>query len=178
MEKQEIRYRVTMKAYHQAAIYGLIMRNRLLFRMGILAVLAVAGYVVFALRGMVEMSFLPVYIAVAYLIWMLVLLGREEQNIYRYAKSKDSLIGTEYILRFDAHTIAFEVCRTGGKISAAMKKLPAVVEMSGFYLFYVDTAECFLVPGSALRDEQRAALREALKEALGDRFVSRYHAKK
>jgi len=87
MEKQEIRYRVTMKAYHQAAIYGLIMRNRLLFRMGILAVLAVAGYVVFALRGMVEMSFLPVYIAVAYLIWMLVLLGREEQNIYRYAKS-------------------------------------------------------------------------------------------
>ena len=49
--------------------------------MGIAVVLAVAFYTVLAVQGIFPLSYLPIYIAAAYLVWMLLLLGREEQRL-------------------------------------------------------------------------------------------------
>ena len=53
-----------------------------------------------AVQGTFPLSYLPIYIAAAYLVWMLLLLGREEQRVLRYLKSDESLLGTEYVLAF------------------------------------------------------------------------------
>ena len=102
MEAQEIRYRVNKKVFRQASLYAMFLRNRNTFRVGIAVVLAVAFYTVLAVQGTFPLSYLPIYIAAAYLVWMLLLLGREEQRVLRYLKSDESLLGTEYVLRFDA----------------------------------------------------------------------------
>ena len=99
MEAQEIRYRVNKKVFRQASLYAMFLRNRNTFRVGIAVVLAVAFYTVLAVQGTFPLSYLPIYIAAAYLVWMLLLLGREEQRVLRYLKSDESLLGTEYVLR-------------------------------------------------------------------------------
>ena len=84
MEAQEIRYRVNKKVFRQASLYSMFLRNRNTFRVGIAVVLAVAFYTVLAVQGTFPLSYLPIYIAAAYLVWMLLLLGREEQRVLRY----------------------------------------------------------------------------------------------
>ena len=93
MEAQEIRYRVNKKVFRQASLYAMFLRNRNTFRVGIAVVLAVAFYTVLAVQGTFPLSYLPIYIAAAYLVWMLLLLGREEQRVLRYLKSDESLLG-------------------------------------------------------------------------------------
>ena len=109
MEAQEIRYRVNKKVFRQASLYAMFLRNRNTFRVGIAVVLAVAFYTVLAVQGTFPLSYLPIYIAAAYLVWMLLLLGREEQRVLRYLKSDESLLGTEYVLRFDAGKLSVEI---------------------------------------------------------------------
>ena len=88
MEAQEIRYRVNKKVFRQASLYAMFLRNRNTFRVGIAVVLAVAFYTVLAVQGTFPLSYLPIYIAAAYLVWMLLLLGREEQRVLRYLTVK------------------------------------------------------------------------------------------
>ena len=80
MEAQEIRYRVNKKVFRQASLYAMFLRNRNTFRVGIAVVLAVAFYTVLAVQGIFPLSYLPIYIAAAYLVWMLLLLGRVKTN--------------------------------------------------------------------------------------------------
>ena len=80
MEAQEIRYRVNKKVFRQASLYAMFLRNRNTFRVGIAVVLAVAFYTVLAVQGTFPLSYLPIYIAAAYLVWMLLLLGRVERR--------------------------------------------------------------------------------------------------
>ena len=96
MEAQEIRYRVNKKVFRQASLYAMFLRNRNTFRVGIAVVLAVAFYTVLAVQGTFPLSYLPIYIAAAYLVWMLLLLGREEQRVLRYLKSDESLLGSTF----------------------------------------------------------------------------------
>lgn len=70
MEAQEIRYRVNKKVFRQASLYAMFLRNRNTFRVGIVVVLAVAFYTVLAVQGTFPLSYLPIYIAAAYLVWM------------------------------------------------------------------------------------------------------------
>ena len=92
MEAQEIRYRVNKKVFRQASLYAMFLRNRNTFRVGIAVVLAVAFYTVLAVQGTFPLSYLPIYIAAAYLVWMLLLLGREEQRVLRYLKSDEFML--------------------------------------------------------------------------------------
>jgi len=174
MEKQEVRYRVTLSAYHQAAIYGLVMRNAKVFRLALLLLGGVVMYSVWTFYSGYELSFLPIYMVTGYMIYIFILLGREEHKILRYSKSKESMIGMEYVLRFDSHTLGVEVVKTKERVQAAIKKFPAAVETGAFFLLYLDQVTCFIVPTPQLSDEQRALLRTALAENLGERFISRY----
>ena len=70
MEAQEIRYRVNKKVFRQASLYAMFLRNRNTFRVGIAVVLAVAFYTVLAVQGTFPLSYLPIYIAAAYLVWL------------------------------------------------------------------------------------------------------------
>ena len=163
MEAQEIRYRVNKKVFRQASLYAMFLRNRNTFRVGIAVVLAVAFYTVLAVQGTFPLSYLPIYIAAAYLVWMLLLLGREEQRVLRYLKSDESLLGTEYVLGFDAGKLSVE---------SPEKKLASAIEISSVFMLCLTADQLYLVPTAAMTDEQRTALRGLLSSRLGERFYS------
>ena len=96
--------------------------------MGIAIVLAVAFYTVLAVQGTFPLSYLPIYIAAAYLVWMLLLLGREEQRVLRYLKSDESLLGTEYVLRFDAGKLSVEVPEKKLRNTVALAKHSTTID--------------------------------------------------
>jgi len=149
-------------------------RNQKAFRICLLLAGGVFFFCLFAWYGAVPMNYFPLFIAVAYFVYLFILLGLEEQRILRYIKSKDSMIGTEYLLRYDAHTISIEVIKTKERLQCAIKKFPAAVETGAFYLLYTDAATCYIVPTYALTQEQRVLLRQALADNLGQRFMSRF----
>ena len=174
METQEIHYRVSKKNFRQASLYALFLRNRSLFRVGILVVLAVAFYVLLASQGVFPLDYLPVYIAAAYLIWMLVLLGREEQRVLRYIKSDASLLYTEYILRFDENKISIRVPAKGVHSAVPMTKLASAIEISSLFMLYLSADQLYLVPADARSELQRTELHAMLPRALGERFMTRF----
>ena len=148
MEAQEIRYRVNKKVFRQASLYAMFLRNRNTFRVGIVVVLA------------------------AYLVWMLLLLGREEQRVLRYLKSDESLLGTEYVLRFDAGKLSVEVPEKKLRNTVALAKLASAIEISSVFMLCLSADQLYLVPTAAMTDEQRTALRGLLSSRLGERFYS------
>ena len=172
MEAQEIRYRVNKKVFRQASLYAMFLRNRNTFRVGIAVVLAVAFYTVLAVQGTFPLSYLPIYIAAAYLVWMLLLLGREEQRVLRYLKSDESLLGTEYVLRFDAGKLSVEVPEKKLRNTVALAKLASAIEISSVFMLCLSADQLYLVPTAAMTDEQRTALRGLLSSRLGERFYS------
>mgnify|MGYP006887197103 FL=1 len=172
MEAQEIRYRVNKKVFRQASLYAMFLRNRNTFRVGIAVVLAVAFYTVLAVQGAFPLSYLPIYIAAAYLVWMLLLLGREEQRVLRYLKSDESLLGTEYVLRFDAGKLSVEIPEKKLRNTVALAKLASAIEISSVFMLCLTADQLYLVPTAAMTDEQRTALRGLLSSRLGERFYS------
>ena len=172
MEAQEIRYRVNKKVFRQASLYAMFLRNRNTFRVGIAVVLAVAFYTVLAVQGTFPLSYLPIYIAAAYLVWMLLLLGREEQRVLRYLKSDESLLGTEYVLRFDAGKLSVEVPEKKLRNTVALATLASALAISSVFMLCLTADQLYLVPTAAMTDEQRTALRGLLSSRLGERFYS------
>ena len=172
MEAQEIRYRVNKKVFRQASLYAMFLRNRNTFRVGIAVVLAVAFYTMLAVQGTFPLSYLPIYIAAAYLVWMLLLLGREEQRVLRYLKSDESLLGTEYVLRFDAGKLSVEIPEKKLRNTVALAKLASAIEISSVFMLCLTADQLYLVPTAAMTDEQRTALRGLLSSHLGERFYS------
>ncbi len=172
METQEIRYRVNKKVFRQASLYAMFLRNRGTFRVGVIVVLATAFYTVLAVQGTFPLSYLPVYVAAAYLVWMLLLLGREEQRVLRYLKSDESLLWTEYVLRFDAGKLSVEIPEKKIHNTVALAKLASAIEISSVFMLYLSAEQLYLVPTDAMTAEQRAALRGLLSSRLGERFYS------
>ena len=154
MEAQEIRYRVNKKVFRQASLYAMFLRNRNTFRVGIAVVLAVAFYTVLAVQGTFPLSYLPIYIAAAYL------------------KSDESLLWTEYVLRFDAGKLSVEIPEKKLRNTVALTKLASAIEISSVFLLYLSAEQLYLVPTAAMADEQRTALRGLLSSRLGERFYS------
>ena len=172
METQEIRYRVSKKVFRQATLYAMFLRNRSTFRVGIAVVLAVAFYTILAVQGTFPLSYLPVYIAAAYLVWMLLLLGREEQRIFRYLKSDQSLLGIEYVLRFDENKLSVDIPEKKLRSTVALTKLASAIEISSVFMLYLSAEQLYLVPTSAMTESQRLKLRDLLSSRLGTRFFS------
>ena len=172
MEAQEIRYRVSKKIFRQATLYAMFLRNRGTFRVGIAVVLAVAFYTILAVQGTFPLSYLPVYIAAAYLVWMLLLLGREEQRIFRYLKSDQSLLGIEYVLRFDENKLSVDIPEKKLRSTVSLTKLASAIEISSVFMLYLSAEQLYLVPSSAMTESQRSMLRGLLGSRLGARFYS------
>ena len=172
MEAQEIRYRVSKKVFRQATLYAMFLRNRNTFRIGIAVVLAVAFYAILAVQGTFPLSYLPVYIAAAYLIWMLLLLGREEQRIFRYLKSDQSLLGIEYVLRFDENKLSVDIPEKKLRSTVVLTKLASAIEISSVFMLYLSAEQLYLVPTSSMTESQRLKLRGLLSSRLGARFYS------
>lgn len=127
----------------------MFLRNRNTFRVGIVVVLAVAFYTVLAVQGTFPLSYLPIYIAAAYLVWMLLLLGREEQRVLRYLKSDESLLGTEYVLRFDAGKLSVEIPEKKLRNTVALAKLASAIEISSVFMLCLTADQLYLVPTAA-----------------------------
>lgn len=172
MEAMELHYRVRKKHYRQASLYVMFLRNRATFRIGIGVVLAVVLYTLISTQGGYTLYYLPIYIAAAYLIWMLLLLAREERNVLRYLKSDASLLGQEYVLRLEGSKLTIDVPDKKLHAGVPLAKLTSAIEISSVLMLYLSADQLYLVPADAMTESQRTALRGLLHERLGDRFYS------
>ena len=145
MDTQEIRYRVTKKVFRQASIYALLQRNRGTFRVGIVVILVVALYTAMAVQGVFRLD---------------------------YLQSDASLLGTEYVLRFDGSKISIDIPEKKLHNAMPFAKLVSAIEISSAFMLYVSAEQLYLVPTDAMTAEQRSALRGLLDSRLGERFYS------
>ena len=90
----------------------------------------------------------------------------------RYLKSDESLLGTEYVLRFDAGKLSVEIPEKKLRNTVALAKLASAIEISSVFMLCLTADQLYLVPTAAMTDEQRTALRGLLSSRLGERFYS------
>ncbi len=167
-------YKVDLREYHTAVYFGLVNRYRtallIFLAVATAALLCTAG----AALGLFPLFMLPAYLFLGYLVWLLILLGRAEHGILKLAKRPDSPLGRTMRMTFGRDTLRIETPGDGGKAVHPFTRLFLVFELSNLFMIYLDPANVLLLPARVMTGGQRAELRELLREALHDRFQSRY----
>lgn len=167
-------YKVDLREYHTAVYFGLTNRYRTLLliflAVAAVALLCAAG----AALGLFPFFTLPSYLFLGYLVWLLILLGRTEHGILKLTKSPQNPLIKTMRMTFARDTLRIETPADGGKATHQLSQLFLVFELSNLFMIYLDPANVLLLPVRAMSGEQRAALRDLFREALHDRFQSRY----
>ena len=174
MEKISTEYQVTVSDFRRATYFGLFQRHRTALRI-LFVVLAVAIlYVLGASMGLGVLNPLVLFIAMAYLIWGMLLLSGAERGIRAYLKSKDSLIGCTYRVELDTHRIRLEVPERKIQVSTQVNQLTCVFELSSLFLIYTSMQDVYILPHRCMSETQRVALRHNFRARLGANFGSRF----
>ena len=174
MEKISTEYQVTVSDFRRATYFGLFQRHRTALRI-LFVVLAVAIlYVLGASMGLGVLNPLVLFIAVAYLIWGILLLSGAERGIRAYLRSKDSLIGCTYRIELDTHRIRLEVPERKIQVSTQVNQLTCVFELSSLFLIYTSMQDVYILPHRCMSEKQRVALRHIFRARLGANFGSRF----
>ena len=170
----DVSYAVTVSDFRKATYYGLFLRHRRPLQIMFLVLGVSVIYGIGGALGFGTVNYLVFFLALAYLIWGLLLFSGAEKSIRQYLASPGATLGCEYFVLIDAHHIRIRVPSHKGDVSFLLKKLACAYEISSLYLFYVNAQEVYLLPKRALTGEQAAALRAHLRATLGDRFASRF----
>lgn len=178
MQEIEIDYHVTLTDFRRASYYGLFLRYKKPLLIMFIAVIGGAVYAVAGLSGGRKINYLVLFIAAAYLLWGLVLFSGAEKNIRKYLRSPGNLIGSRYHLIFDRNRIRLTVPEQGISVNYALSKLACVFELSSMFLVYPNTQETYIIPISAMSDEQRSTMRNCFSNVLKERFISRFDSGK
>ena len=174
MEKISTEYQVTVSDFRRATYFGLFQRHRTALRI-LFVVLAVAIlYVLGASMGLGVLNPLVLFIAVAYLIWGMLLFSGAERGIRAYLRSKDSLIGCTYRVELDTHRIRLEVPERKIQVSTQVNQLTCVCELSSLFLIYTSMQDVYILPHRCMSETQRVALRHNFRARLGANFGSRF----
>ena len=174
MEKISTEYQVTVSDFRRATYFGLFQRHRTALRI-LFVVLAVAIlYVLGASMGLGVLNPLVLFIAVAYLIWGILLLSGAERGIRAYLRSKDSQIGCTYRIELDTHRIRLEVPERKNQVSTQVHQLTCVFELSSLFLIYTSMQDVYILPHRCMSEKQRVALRHNFRARLGANFGSRF----
>ena len=177
MQAIDVSYTVTVSDLRKATYYGLFLRHRRPLRIMFLVLGVAVLYGIGGTLGLGTVNYLVFFIALAYLVWGLLLFAGAEKSIRQCLAAPGKTLGCEYLVSIDAHHIRVRVPSHNGDASFLLKKLSCVYEISSMFLFYVDLQEVYLLPKRALTAEQTAALRQELRGTLGDRFSSRFGAR-
>lgn len=169
-----VEFPVTLKDYRSAVYFGTILRHRRAIQVFLVVLAAVLVYSVGGYLGFWPFLQFPLFIAFAYLIWLLVLLGQIEHGILRYSKAKDSLLGKRCIMDIGEERISVAFPQLDVKYALAVDTLMIVFETSRFFNIYMDPMHTVLLPHTALSEAERDALRSLFDAKLRDRFDTRF----
>ena len=174
METIGTRYQITVSDFRKASYYGLFLRYRrpLLF----LAVV-IAGALLYALAaalGLGQANPLVFLLAAAYAVWGLILAIGVEKSIGAYLRAPDNLLGCTFEAQMDSRRIRIRIPERNVDVAMAYAKLACAFELHALFMLYITPKEVYLLPKRALKDGQIAALREALKKNLKERFSTRF----
>ena len=170
----DVSYTVTVSDFRKATYYGLFLRHRRPLQIMFLVLGVSVIYGICGALGFGTVNYLVFFLALAYLIWGLLLFSGAEKSIRQYLASPGATLGCEYLTTIDAHHIRIRVPSRKGDVSFLLKKLACAYEISSMYLFYVNAQEVYLLPKRAMTAEQTDSLRALLRANLGDRFASRF----
>lgn len=176
MKPIEIKYKVSIGDFRKASYYALALRSgkALKIMAGVLA--ADAGYYILQLSGVLAENSLPLFIALGYVVWLLLLFANTERSIRRYVTSPASVLGLPFVAGFTADAISFSQPERSIDQTFPLKDCPCVFELGAVFLFYVSQQETYIVPKYAFSDEALSLLRSNLYRQLPDRFSSRFAA--
>lgn len=174
----DVGYRVSLSDFRKAMYYGLFLRYRRPFLIMAVALFITLLYGMMHLSGFGEANYLVYFIGAAHLVWGLVLFAGTEKNIKKYLRSPDHLLGVDFFVKIDERAISVKVPDRRVSVQHRIDLLYCVFELSALFLIYTSAAEVYLLPTSALSDEEKIALRNILRARLGDKFRTRFFKEK
>jgi len=160
--------------YRTAVYFATSLRYQLFLKI-FLAVAAVALLCQMAMSfGVIPTFMLPAYIFLGYLICIAFMCARLEHGIYKYSKSKDTVLFKEMSVTFAGGNMKVETPYNGKSFSLPLDRLFYVVELNNLFLIYIDYQQSILLPTRALSGRQRNEVRSLILNAIKDRFSTRY----
>jgi hypothetical protein len=174
MQPLHVEFTLTVKDYRNAVYFGTTLRHRraimIFFVVAALTAIASAG----GYFGLWPFYQFPLFIAFAYLIWFILLLGQIERSILRYSKTKDNLLGKRCVMDITDEKLQVAFPAIDVKYSLGLDTLMIVFETSRFFNIYMDPLHTVILPHTALSQQQRDELRSLFDLKLGTRFDTRF----
>lgn len=177
MDAVTLKFKVTLSEFREASYYGLFMRRRNAFRAAAIVLIACFVYGVLCFHKVLPAGPFPLFLAGAYLIWILLVLAGTERQILTYTKSPDSLIGAEYTASFDGSRFSIAVPERDFRVSGAVSELNCAFELSRCFLIYATQQQLFIIPIRQMSQEEICTLRNILRTGLNSRFATPFGKK-
>ena len=84
------------------------------------------------------------------------------------------MLNKQINLEFVRGNLKIETPHNGKSSSVKLENLFYAFELSNMFLLYIDGAQSIMLPIRAMTPQQRADLRELLKDQMHDRFSTRF----
>ncbi len=177
MNTVEATYQITLSDFRKATYYGLSLRHQRSLGIMFLVLLISLFYTIAAFLGLWKLYMLIPFVAVAYLIWGLILFAGAERGIKNYLKNPNCIIGKNHKTTLDAKHVHIQIPECKVNTSYPISKLACVFELSTLFLIYISIQDLYILPKRALEDGESDFLRENFRTQLGTRFYTRYDSK-
>ncbi len=174
MEKISKEFRITLGDFRQASYYALAVRNRVAFRIAAGALCFGVCYLVISAIGITVLHPVILFVAAAYLVWVLIMLAQEELHIRSYVRSKDCLIGLQSQFFMEGNRIRIRIPEKNITADLTVNRLVCAIELSRIFLLYSTPENVYLVPKRVLSEAELRSIRSTLRKQLPGRFTSRY----
>ena len=174
MEKSSKEYRVTLGDYRLASYYALAVRNRVAFRIAIGALCFGVCYLAATAFGFLILHPVILFVAAAYLVWVLIMMAQEELVIRNYVRSKNCLIGLQSQFTMEGNRIRIRIPEKNITADMTVNRLVLAIELSKIFLLYSTAENVYLVPKRVFTEAELRTIRSTLRKQLPGRFTSRY----
>ena len=174
MEKISKEFRITLGDFRQASYYALAIRNRVAFRIAAGALCFGICYLAVSAIGITVLHPVILFVAAAYLVWVLIMLGQEEVRIRSYVRSKDCLIGYQSQFTMEGNRIRIRIPEKNITADLTVNRLVYAIELSALFLLYTTAENVYLVPRRVFTEAELRTIRGTLRKQLPGRFTTRY----
>ncbi|MBQ7534228.1 MAG: YcxB family protein, partial [Stomatobaculum sp.] len=124
--------------------------------------------------GIIVLHPIILFVAAAYLIWVLIILGQEEIRIRSYVRSKDCLIGLKNTFFMEGNRIRIQIPDKNITANLTVNRLAVAFEISALFLLYTTAQQVYLVPKRAFTEDQLRKIRSTLAKQIPGRFSTRF----
>ena len=177
MNTVEATYQITLSDFRKATYYGLSLRHQRSLGIMFLVLLISLFYTIAAFLGFWKLYMLIPFVAVAYLIWGLILFSGAERGIRKYLKYPNCIIGKNHKTTIDAKQVHIQIPECKVNTSYPIGKLACVFELNTLFLIYISMQNVYILPKRALKDKESDFLRKNFRTQLGKRFYTRFGSK-